>query len=114
MIVVATLHRSIEFALCCTLSPFSTDRLSTTSPSTVRKSSYFSRIGIQCWTQSQIQFVLSVTLLIASATRSFSVDQVETIVIAILHRSFEFALCCWEKLKLCGDDLSLQVSVIQF
>ncbi|KAK9683093.1 hypothetical protein RND81_10G116300 [Saponaria officinalis] len=70
-------------------------------------------LGLQCWTQSQIQSVLSVALLIASATRSLSVEQVETIVVATLHRSIEFALCCLEKLKLCGDDLNLQNTALK-
>ncbi|KAL9226491.1 hypothetical protein vseg_002298 [Gypsophila vaccaria] len=72
-----------------------------------------SKLGLQSWTHSQIQSVLSVALLIASSTRSLSVEQVETIVVATLHRSIEFALCCLEKSKLLSDDFSLQNTALK-
>ncbi|XP_074308362.1 auxin transport protein BIG [Silene latifolia] len=70
-------------------------------------------LGLQSWTQSQIQSVLSIALLIASAARSLSVEQVENVVVATLHRSIEFALCCLEKFKLYGDDISLQNTALK-
>ncbi|KAJ8436015.1 hypothetical protein Cgig2_007673 [Carnegiea gigantea] len=66
------------------------------------------KLGLQCWTQSQIHSVFSIAIAIASATRSLSVEHVESVVVATLHESMEFALCCLEKSNINGDDLSLQ------
>ncbi|XP_010694206.2 auxin transport protein BIG [Beta vulgaris subsp. vulgaris] len=65
------------------------------------------KLGLQCWSISQIHSVCSLALLIATATRSLSVEHVEPEVVATLHESMEFALCCLEKSNI-SDDLSLQ------
>ncbi|GAB4828001.1 hypothetical protein Ancab_040036 [Ancistrocladus abbreviatus] len=71
------------------------------------------KLGFQCWNQSQIQSICSIALALASATRSLSVEQVEPIVVAVLHLLMEFALRCLEKLDINSEDLSIQSNMVE-
>ncbi|CAL1407914.1 unnamed protein product [Linum trigynum] len=62
------------------------------------------KLGFQLWTNSQIQSVVSFGLAIVSASRSFSVNQAELVVIAVVQQLLEFAVCYLEKLEFCNDE----------
>ncbi|KAK2986275.1 hypothetical protein RJ640_021844 [Escallonia rubra] len=71
------------------------------------------QLGLQSWDQSQIQAVGSVSLAIVHATRSLSVEHAERLILAVVQKSVEFALCCLEKSMHGRDDLSLQNYMVQ-
>ncbi|CAI0553248.1 unnamed protein product [Linum tenue] len=70
------------------------------------------KLGFQLWTDSQIQSVVSFGLAIVSASRSFSVNQAEPVVIAVVQQLLEFAVCYLEKSEFCNDESSIQINLI--
>nr|ABD33331.1 BIG; ubiquitin-protein ligase/ zinc ion binding, related [Medicago truncatula] len=66
-------------------------------------------LRLQSWTDSQIHAISSLALAIASSSRSLSVEQAEGVLVAIVQRSIEFALCYLEKSGFDDDDLGIQV-----
>ncbi|XP_057522070.1 auxin transport protein BIG [Amaranthus tricolor] len=71
------------------------------------------KLGLESWSVSQIHSVCSIATLIASASRSLSVEHVEPVVVATLHESMEFALCCLEKSRNYNDDMNLQIMAVK-
>ncbi|CAK9175800.1 unnamed protein product [Ilex paraguariensis] len=67
------------------------------------------KLGLEGWDQSQNQAVASLALAIAYNTRSLSVDHVDPMIVAVVQKSMEFALCYLEKSTTNGDDLSVQI-----
>ncbi|XP_057436189.1 auxin transport protein BIG isoform X2 [Lotus japonicus] len=66
----------------------------------------------QSWTDSQIQAISSLAHAIASASRSLSVEQAEGVLVAILQKSIEFAVCYLEQSGFDDDDLGIQNNFI--
>lgn len=69
-------------------------------------------LRLQSWTDSQIHAISSLALAIASSSRSLSVEQAEGVLVAIVQRSIEFALCYLEKSGFDDDDLGIQTNMI--
>ncbi|GAB2300127.1 hypothetical protein Dimus_038603 [Dionaea muscipula] len=67
------------------------------------------KFGFQNWSPLQIQSTCSIAQSIAAATRSLSVEHLETIILEISHLSVEFALCCLEKLECNDENLNVQL-----
>ncbi|PON82110.1 E3 ubiquitin ligase, UBR [Trema orientale] len=71
------------------------------------------KLGLQSWNESQIQEVCSLASAIAFASRSLSVEQVDAVVLAIVQKSVEFAVCYLERSEFGSDDLSIQNNMVQ-
>ncbi|GAB2232789.1 hypothetical protein Drorol1_Dr00011846 [Drosera rotundifolia] len=71
------------------------------------------RLGFEGWDRGQVEAACSIAVLIASVTRTLSVEHVDAVVVAILHLSLEFALCCLEKLEVDVDDFGFQNTVVK-
>ncbi|XP_068642658.1 auxin transport protein BIG [Aristolochia californica] len=71
------------------------------------------KLGFQNWNNSQVQSVASVGRLIVSASRSLSVELVESIFIGLVEKSLEFATCYLEKSLTDGVDMSSQSGILQ-
>ncbi|XP_019442749.1 PREDICTED: auxin transport protein BIG-like isoform X1 [Lupinus angustifolius] len=69
-------------------------------------------LRFESWNISQIQAISSFSNAIAFATRSLPVEQAEGILVAILQRSIEFAVCYLEKSEFDGEDLGIQNNMI--
>ncbi|KAK7266596.1 hypothetical protein RIF29_19245 [Crotalaria pallida] len=70
-------------------------------------------LQLESWNISQIQAIVHFAYAIACATRSLSVEQAEGILVAIVQRSIEFAMCYLEKSEFDGDDLGIQNNMVQ-
>ncbi|KAM1666136.1 hypothetical protein ACFX1X_045806 [Malus domestica] len=70
------------------------------------------KLGLQSWTDSQIQAVYSIAYAVASASRSMSVDQADAIIVAIVQQSLEFAVCYLERSEFSTEDMSIQNNMV--
>ncbi|PKA57546.1 Auxin transport protein BIG [Apostasia shenzhenica] len=66
------------------------------------------RLGLQNWSHSQTEAVVSVAEVVVSASISISVNQAEELLVAITKKSLEFCLSSLEKFSFGGDDFILQ------
>ncbi|KAJ0099623.1 hypothetical protein Patl1_21605 [Pistacia atlantica] len=71
------------------------------------------RLGFQCWSDEQIQFVVSIGHLIAFSSRSLSVEQAGHLVVAVVQQLLDFAICYLEKSEFSTDDFSVQNNMLQ-
>ncbi|XP_027153889.1 auxin transport protein BIG [Coffea eugenioides] len=69
--------------------------------------------GLEFLEQSQIQAVASLATAVVIATRSLSVEHVEPVIVAVVQKSVEFALCFLDKSVSGNEDLSLQNNFLQ-
>ncbi|CAL0317336.1 unnamed protein product [Lupinus luteus] len=69
-------------------------------------------LRFESWNTLQIQAISSFSTAIAFATRSLPVEQAEGILVAILQRSIEFAVCYLEKSEFDVEDLGIQNNII--
>ncbi|XP_073156563.1 auxin transport protein BIG [Henckelia pumila] len=72
-----------------------------------------SKVGLEVWDQARVHALASVSLTVVKAVRSLSIERVEPVVVAVVHQTIEFALCCLEKWIGKSDDLSLQNIMLQ-
>ncbi|XP_075510636.1 LOW QUALITY PROTEIN: auxin transport protein BIG-like [Primulina tabacum] len=72
-----------------------------------------SKVGLEVWDQARVHALACVSLTVVKALRSLPVEQVEPVVVAVVHQTIEFALCSLEKWIGKSDDLSLQNIVLQ-
>ncbi|KAB2613738.1 auxin transport protein BIG-like [Pyrus ussuriensis x Pyrus communis] len=70
------------------------------------------KLGLQLWTDSQIQAVYSIAYAVASASRSLLVDQADAIIVAIVQQSLEFAVCYLERSEFSTEDMSIQNNMV--
>ncbi|XP_050383808.1 auxin transport protein BIG [Argentina anserina] len=71
------------------------------------------KLGLQSWTDSQIQALYSLAYAVVSSSRSLSVEQAEAIVVATVQMCIEFAVCYLERSELGGDDMTIQNNMVQ-
>ncbi|KAM5586315.1 hypothetical protein ABKV19_005295 [Rosa sericea] len=67
------------------------------------------KLGLQSWTDLQIQAVYSLAYAVVSSSRSLSVEQAEAIIVATVQLSLEFAVCYLERSDFGSADMSIQV-----
>ncbi|TQD82010.1 hypothetical protein C1H46_032473 [Malus baccata] len=71
------------------------------------------KLGLQSWTDSQIQAVYSISYAVASSSRSLSVEQADAVIVAIVQQSLEFAVCYLERSEFSSEDMSIQNNMVQ-
>ncbi|ONK55020.1 uncharacterized protein A4U43_UnF8510 [Asparagus officinalis] len=71
------------------------------------------RLGLESWSASQIDAVISAAKLLVGSSLSISAESGESVVLVILEKSVDFCLSVLEKLKFDGADFSLQNSLAQ-
>ncbi|XXG55217.1 hypothetical protein AAC387_Pa03g2931 [Persea americana] len=73
------------------------------------------KLGLESWTQSETQAVLSIARSIQSSCRVVKVEHAESIIVGIIEKLVEFCVCCLERrLALDGGDGSdFQSNVVQ-
>ncbi|KAG8384569.1 hypothetical protein BUALT_Bualt04G0131400 [Buddleja alternifolia] len=72
-----------------------------------------SKLGLEVWDQTRIHALACVSIAVVKAIRSLSIEQVEPVVVAVVHQSIEFVLCYLEKWTGKSDDSSLQNTMLQ-
>ncbi|KZV25002.1 auxin transport protein BIG [Dorcoceras hygrometricum] len=72
-----------------------------------------SKVGLEVWDQARVHALACVSLTVVKAVRSLSIEQVEPVVVAVVHQTIEFAICCLEKWIGKSDYLSLQSIMLQ-
>nr|XP_011467865.1 PREDICTED: auxin transport protein BIG [Fragaria vesca subsp. vesca] len=71
------------------------------------------KLGLQSWTDSQIQALYSLAYAVVSASRSLSVEQAEAIIVATVQLALEFAVCYLERSEFGSDDMTIQNNMMQ-
>ncbi|KAL3624091.1 hypothetical protein CASFOL_032907 [Castilleja foliolosa] len=72
-----------------------------------------SNLELEFWDQAQIHALASVSIAVAKAIRTLSIEQIEPVALAVVQQSMEFALCYLEKWICRSDDTTLQNIVLQ-